>query len=358
MTSSFIFRSRIILVFIFVFAFILISKLFLVQIVRNKFYSESADRQYATPSSNIYERGSIFFQQKSKNGKEGDLITAATQTTGFKVAIEPNKLGDLEIAYKALSAVIPLSHDEFMLKAEKKNDPYEEIAIHLTKEEADNVSLLKLSGVSVFKEKWRFYPGEELASQTLGVVGFKGNELAGRYGLERYYNKELSRNTDNPYVNFFAEVFSNLHNSLFKNETKEGDLVTTIDPEVQSFLEKKISEVKEHYQVDSIGGIIMNPTDGSIYAMSVKPDFNPNDLSKVKKISTLGNPMVEGVLEFGSVVKPLVMASALDMGVVTPTTSYNDKGSVVVEKKEIFSQFVNDFDRNRNVYFNINASER
>ena len=91
---------------------------------------------------------------------------------------------------------------------------------------------------------------------------------------------------------------------------------------MQNFLEKKLTEVEGRYQADSIGGIIMNPMDGSIYALTVKPDFDPNDFSKVKKISTFSNPLVENVLEFGSVVKPLVMAGALDAGVLTADTTY------------------------------------
>ena len=91
------------------------------------------------------------------------------------------------------------------------------------------------------------------------------------------------------------------------------------------------------YQVDSIGGIIMNPTDGSIYALSSKPDFDLNNFSKVKTVSTFSNPIVENVFEFGSIIKPLVMAGAIDAGVVTADTKYEDKGSVVVEDKEIFN---------------------
>ena len=306
------------------------------QVVRGNTYSESADRQYVTASGNIYERGTIFFQSKEKDGKN-DLIAAATQTTGFKVAINPGKIIDTEDTYQKLSAIIAFSQDDFMAKAKKVNDPYEEIANHLSKEEADAISVLKIPGVSIFKEKWRFYPGGSLASHTLGLVGYKGDELGGRYGLERSYNKELSRNNNDPYVNFFAEVFSNINRTLFTDERGEGDVIITIEPTVQSFLEKKLKEVMERYQVDSVGGIIMNPVDGSIYALGSQPDFNPNDFSQVKKISTFGNPLVENVLEFGSVVKPLVMASALDAGVVTPETTYNDKGSVIVEKKEIFN---------------------
>jgi cell division protein FtsI/penicillin-binding protein 2 len=332
MKYSFLTRSRIILFCVILFAGILLAKLFLVQIINGKTYSEAADRQYATASSDIFERGNIYFERK-----DGQLVSAATQVSGFKMAINADKILDPEDTYKKLSAVADIAYGDFIAKAEKKNDPYEEILHRLSKEQADAISKLKLPGINIFKEKWRFYPGGNLASHALGFVGYKGDELGGRYGLERQYDDLLSRNVNNPYVNFFAEVFSNIRKTLFENEAFEGDIVTTIEPQVQGFLEKKLKEVKDKYQVDSIGGIIMNPQDGSIYALTAKPDFDPNNFSQVGDVSIFSNPLVENVLEFGSVVKPLVMASALNAGVVTPETTYNDKGSVIVEKKEIFN---------------------
>jgi len=332
MISSLLFRSKIVLLCIIIFSLVLITKIFFVQIVHRDAYSELADRQYSTPSGDIYERGTIFFTDK-----DGQLISVATQTTGFKVAIDNSEILDAQLVYEKLSKIITIDYGNFVMRAGKVNDPYEEIAFHLSKKEADAITLLKIPGVSVFKEKWRFYPGGSLASHTLGLVGYKDTELGGRYGLEREYNDELKRENNDLYVNFFAEVFSNINKTLLKDEVGEGDVVTTIEPIVQNFLEKKLVEVEEKYQTDSIGGIIMNPQDGSIYALGVKPDFNPNNFSKVKDVSVFSNPLVENVLEFGSVVKPLVMAGALDAGVVTPKTTYNDKGSVVVEKKEIFN---------------------
>jgi cell division protein FtsI/penicillin-binding protein 2 len=332
MKSSFKVRSRIIIFFVVIFAGILLTKLFYVQVVHGGVYSETADRQYATPSSDIFERGSVYFERK-----DGELVSAATQTSGFKIAINTDKLGDAENTYGKLSKIIPIDHDNFISRAGKKNDPYEEIANRISKSEADAVAALKLPGVNIFKEKWRLYPGGNLASHTLGFVGYKGDELGGRYGLEREYDSTLARNSDNPYINFFAEVFSNIHKTLFEDDKPEGDIITTIEPQVQNFLEKKLAEVRERYAVDAIGGIIMNPEDGSIYALGAKPDFNPNTFSDVKQVSIFTNPIVENVLEFGSVVKPLVMASALNEKVLTADTTYTDKGEVTIEKHQIFN---------------------
>jgi len=332
MKSSFVFRSRIILFFVLIFVVILITKLFFVQFVHSGTYSETADRQYSTPSSNIYERGTIYFERK-----DGQLVSATTQVSGFKMAINPNKIVNGEAVYKKLSKIITFDYNNFILRVGQKNDPYEEIANHLSKEQADAISALKIPGVSIFKEKWRFYPGGSLAAHTLGFVGYKGNELGGRYGLERQYDSVLARNIDNPYVNFFAEVFSNINKTLFSKQVAEGDIVTTIEPQVQGFLEKELTEVKNKYQIDSVGGIIMNPIDGSIYALSSLPSFDPNNFIQNKTVSVFSNPLVENVLEFGSVVKPLVMASALDAKVVTADTTYNDKGEVTVEKHKIFN---------------------
>ena len=332
MKYSFLSRSRVVLFFIIAFAGILLAKLFWVQIVHGSTYSQAADHQYATPSGDIYERGTIYF-----NTKDEQNVSAATQASGYKLAINPVKITDAENTYEKLSPIIDIDHDDFITKSGKANDSYEEIAHRLTQEEADTISEMKIPGVSIFKEKWRFYPGNDLASHALGFVGYQGNNLGGRYGLERQYDALLSRNVDNPYINFFAEVFSNINKTLFENQAPEGDVVTTIEPQVQDFLEKTLTGIKDQYNPDSVGGIIMNPTDGSIYAMGAKPDFDPNNFSQVKDISVFSNPLVEHILEFGSVVKPLVMAAALNQGVVTADTTYNDKGEVTIEKHQIFN---------------------
>lgn len=323
-------RLTVLSIGILLFALVLAGKLFLVQVVHSASYSSRADRQYATPAGNIFERGSIFFTKKG-----GETISAATQAVGFKLAIDPTKIIDPERTCSDLQEKIVIDCDEFTAKARKKGDTYEEVAHRLTRKEADEVTALKIPGVAFFQEKWRFYPGRQLAAHVLGFVGWNGDVLDGRYGLERQYEGNLGKAGNEPYVNFFAEVFSNIGNTLFQSEEESGSIVTTIEPAVQEILEKKLDEVKTKYYAQMVGGIIMDPQTGEIYALSAKPDFDPNNFSKVDNANVFGNPLVESVFEFGSVVKPLVMAAGIDTGVVSATTKYEDKGSVVVENKTI-----------------------
>jgi len=329
---SFIFRIRFFSSLVVIFAAVLVLKLFFLQIINADAYSQRADRQYVTPSSNIFDRGSIFFTTK-----DGQLVSAATVKSGFKIAIKPNKIKDASSTYDALNAIVLLDKDFFLEKVEKKDDPYEEISHRLTKREADEINSLGLAGVSLYKESWRFYPGSSLAANILGFVGWDKDRLRGRYGLERQYNGILSRNEDKPYVNFFAEVFSKIGYLFQDSSTKEGDIIISIEPSVQNFFESNLRNILDKWEAEFIGGVIIDPMDGSIYALAHLPTFDLNNFSKVEDHRLFSNPLVENVFEFGSIIKPLTMAAGLDAGVVTPDTEYVDQGSVVVDNKRIYN---------------------
>lgn len=330
MTSNFSFRIKIISFFIISIALLITTKLFFIQIIHGEAYTERADREFATPSGDLYERRNIYFSDKS-----GTKISAATIMSGFKLAVNPGKITDPEGTFGAISKLTPLDHDTFIAKATKQNDPYEEVANRLSKETAEAIDALKLPGIAIYKENWRSYPGDTLAAQTIGFVAYKGDDFSGRYGLERQYNDILSRTTDNLYVNFFAEVFSNVQTTFFKSDTAEGDIVTTIDPVIQDALEKTLRGVIDTWHSDEVGGIIIDPKTGAIYAMASLPSFNLNDFSQVSNPARFANPLVENVFELGSVFKTLTLVSGFDAGVITPKTTYTDKGCIVLNTKTV-----------------------
>ncbi|MEX0651895.1 MAG: penicillin-binding protein 2 [Candidatus Paceibacterota bacterium] len=353
MRSNFVYRIRFILGVVILIALILLVRLYFVQIVHGDLYSDRADRQYVRPNENLFDRGSLFFKDK-----DGRLVSGATLKTGFTVSINPSILVNPEETYRALSEVISLDKEDFFKRAGKITDPYEEVAKRVPNEDGVTIDKLDIKGVQVHKEKWRFYPGGNLASQTLGFVAFSGDNLSGRYGLERYYNDTLSRSSNNLYVNFFAEIFSNVQKTIFSEDNeREGDVVTTIEPSVQLFLERKLEEIDTKWDSKQTAGIIINPQNGEIYAMGVYPSFDLNDFKSEEDSFIFSNSLVEGVYEMGSIIKPLTVAAGLDSGAITAQTTYHDygfltldgatisnydgKGRGVVEMQEILNQSLN-----------------
>lgn len=330
---SFQSRIRIVAVCVFLVAVVFLVRLFSLQVINNNFYAEKADRQYITPSGNVFNRGDIFFSKK-----DGSLVSAASVTTGFKIAINPKEIKEGKEIYEKLSPYLKMDEETFLSKASRKDDPYEEIATGLTKEQVTEIDSLKIKGLSTFKQNWRNYPSGNLAAHSIGFLAYKGDDLVGQYGLERYYNDVLSKPKNEAYVNFFAEVFSNIKETF--SDTAKGDIVTTMEPIVEHELQKELVSIMETWTADEAAGIIINPTNGEIYAMSGLPDFDLNNFKEVKNIGVYRNPFVENVFEFGSVIKPLVIAAGLDAGVITPKTQYYDAGSVVVDKK-----IINNFDK-------------
>lgn len=283
-------------------------------------YAARADRQAVRPQAGLFDRGSIYFTPRA-----GEPIAAATLTSGFTLAIKPTEVEDPEALYAALSAIVPLEREPFIAKAGKKGDPYEEAATKLTAAQAEGVRALKLKGVVLEEAQWRSYPAKQIAAQAIGFVAYDGDELKGRYGLERYYNDALSRAGSGLYVNLFAEVFSAAKEVLGSRAEARGDLITTIEPTVQGALERELSRVSAAWNPKELGGIIMDPQTGEIVAMAVHPSFDLNAFGQAEP-AWYGNPMIENVYEMGSIIKPLTMAAGLDSGAVTAATTYNDKG--------------------------------
>ena len=329
MRAQFRSRIRFILALVVLAALFIFVRLYFVQIVNGDDYAQKADRQFASSGSGLFDHGSIYFTRK-----DGTLISAATLATGFLIAINPQTLTDPEAAYTAIAAVVPKevpSRDAFFAAAAKKGQAHIEIAHHLSNEEGQALAAREIPGVQVLRERWRYYPGGSLGSQSIGIVSFgSGDTLSGQTGLEAVYDGTLSRSGDSLYKNFFAELFSNVGNLLVNaKDAREGNIITTIEPEVQTRLENDLAKVNARYSSKESGGIIMDPATGAIVAIANYPTYNGNELQNVNP-TVLGNPLVEHVHEFGSIMKPLTMASGLDAGVITPETTYNDTGCITV----------------------------
>ncbi len=326
-------RLRLIFIGLVAVALILIIRLYFIQVVHSQEYIDRADRQYVSPSTKIFDRGAILFQNK-----DNSLLSAASLSTGYVVSLNPQKIIDPEAVLAGLRQYILIEPETFYAKISRKNSQYEKVADKLNEETIKKIQALKLPGVEITKMRWRYYPGDDLSSRVIGFVGYdKDSNLVGRYGLEKYYEDTLSRKDSKLYVNFFAEIFSDI-NQVIENDThRQGDIILSIEPTVQNFLEDELAKIEADYHSKLTGGIIVDPMTGEIYAMGINPTFDLNNFNLVTDISVFNNPLVEGVYELGSIIKPLTVAAGLDAGVITANTTYEDKGSLTLDGYTIYN---------------------
>lgn len=325
-------RIRIISIFLLTISLFIVVKLYFLQIIKHKDFVLYADKQYSRPNNLIFNRGNIFFETKDKS-----LISAGTLKSGFIVALNPKILANIEDTYEKINNIFPIDKEEFLLKANKKDDPYEEIAKRVPENLGKQIDDLKIKGVRIYKEQWRFYPGGNSASHEIGFLAFKDNELAGRYGLERFYESTLTRKDSDLYANFFIEIFSNLKKTVVNDNSMEGDIISTIEPTAQAHLEEIINKVQNKWSSAETGGIVIDPNTGEIIAMTSVPSFDINNFQKEKNVKVFSNPLVEEVREMGSIIKPLTVAAGIDAGVISADTKYMDNGSITLNTKTIYN---------------------
>lgn len=331
MRASFVVRIRILAVCFTIGALILVGRLYTLQVVKGEKYARDAEAQYVARAEDMGERGDILFTTK-----DGEHVGAALMQNGWRVVIKPSDLEDAAQVYEQLNAITPIDSERFFKSAARFGDPHEVIAQRVNEESGRRIRTAAIPGVTIERDAWRTYPGGAFAAHVLGFVAFKGDEKEGYYGLERYWNDTLARDSSGLYVNPFAELFTNVEALITSDPSHyEGNLITSIEPEAQKELEKTLADFAESYASKQVGGIVMDPKTGEVIAMAVKPDFDPNTFNTVSNPAVFSNPLVESVYEMGSILKPLTVAAGIDAGAITPRTTYDDKGFVMKSGKRI-----------------------
>lgn len=315
----------------------MIARLFFLQIISSEYYLSLASRQQDYSAVLEPRRGNIYFQNKS-----GELITAADTKKGYDVYVNPRLLNetnaDLEAIYEKLKNFFELDREYFFNRLERLNDPFEIVAqnVEIEEEKVALIRGLKIDGVGLAPAEWRYYPAGKTASHVIGFLGYKGNELEGRYGIEQYFEEALKGKKGYIKGEKTAKGFLiDLGKKIFSSPQEGQDVVLTLNIDVQLFLEEVLEKARKKWEAQSGAGLIIEPRTGKILAMASRPDFDPNKYGEAENLSVFVNPLVERIYEFGSVFKPLTMAAALDKGVITPETKYYDRGYLVLDNRRI-----------------------
>lgn len=307
---------------------IVIVRLFDLQILNHSFYTALASGQHEIYKELFPERGKIFIKDYSSN----TLYPLATNQNLFLVYAEPKNIKDPVDAAHKLSEILELEEDEIKAKLEKPNDPYEPLKHKVSEEVVQKIKNLNIFGIKFTTETFRYYPEKNIGSHVVGFVGFDENgKQSGRYGIEGYFEKELAGNPG--YLESEKDVAGRwipVAGKKIRKAENGSDLILTIDRNIQFVACDKLNRAVLKHGADGGSVIILDPKTGAILAMCSYPDFDPNEYAKVENIQIFNNPAIFNQYEPGSIFKTITMAAALDLGKVTPTTTYVDEGSVKI----------------------------
>ncbi len=317
----------------FLWAVVVLGRLFQLQVISHRTYRELAERQQNHTVRVDAPRGTIF-------DREGRAL--AMSVPADSVSIDPLMVPDRPLAASILArALAGVDRDDLL---EKMNEAVEEHRMALeqkrrakgtgflwvkrkvTPAEAEALRSLKLDWVEFQKEPHRYYPDGPLASHVVGTVDFQER---GNLGLEQKLEKELNGHPGKETL--VTDVLQRPIDSTVSAEAEAGKNITlTIDESIQFVAERELRAACQFYHAASGSTVVMDPHTGEILAMASYPAFDPNQPPGPGEPRTarFDHP-VSVAFEPGSVFKIVTLSAALETTNLRPGTQINcGKGTI------------------------------
>lgn len=312
-------RRRLVLLFIALLVAIvaLAGRLIYVQVFQAKWLATKAKDswQRTIPLAGI--RGSIL-------ASNGDPLTY-TATAPSVIAV-PSQVKDKPGTAKKLAPILNMSESRILTMLQKR-----QLMVYLkpggrqmSEAQANQVRALELPGIYMTEDGKRAYPYGDLAAQVLGITGA---ENVGLTGLEKKYNRVLQGQKGG--ITFYAKANGELipgEGESVSQATDGSDIKTTINLQIQQFVEREIEQAVAEYNPDSVTAIVENPKTGAIDAMANYPTFNPANWRSAPPATYNRNLAIWQTFEPGSTFKIVTLSAAMQEKKVNLNDRFYDPG--------------------------------
>lgn len=311
--------ALLIITFVFI---VIIARVFYIQVIDYKKLNKYAGNLWSRNLPIKADRGLIY----DRNG-----VVLADNVTTTSLVLIPNQIKDKEETTQKLAEILGVSYED-MYKHVSKKTSIERVhpeGRQLSYETADKIKDLKLDGVYLVKESKRSYPYDTYLAHTLGFVGVDNQGLS---GIELTYDKYLTG--EDGAIKYYSDAKGNRLklNEVYEQPQDGMNITLTINNEIQSSLERELDNAVTKYDPDRAIGIVMDPNNGEILAMSARPNFSPSNYQNYSLEEINRNLPIWATYEPGSTFKIITLAAALEEGKVDlDKDTYNDSGSIKVE---------------------------
>lgn len=321
-------RLRVIRLGFFAVGLVIVGQLFRVQVLQHDFYSALAEGQHDLFRQLFPERGRIY----ARDGGAGDqTFLLATNRKLNLLYAEPYRIKNPGMTAKALAPILNVDPAELLPKLSSAQEHYHVLAHKLDDGTRARIEALGLDGLGFTEEDFRYDPEGTAGAQMLGFVGRNESGQGGRYGIEGWFDQELSGAQG--YLESQKDSVGRLiavGNHTIKPAKDGSDLVLTIDRTVQYVACQKLEAAVQAHQAERGSVIILDPKTGALIAVCNAPTFDPNDYGKVDDASVYNDTAIFNAYEPGSVFKTITMAAGIDTGKITPDTTFDDPGEVKI----------------------------
>ena len=315
-------RMKIVLVSIFLIFLIIILKVFYIEVIDYKKLNKYASNLWSRNLPIKADRGIIY----DRNG-----VVLADNLTTTSLVVIPNQIKDKKETTKKLSEILNVSYKE-MYKHINKKTSIERVhpeGRRLSYEVADKIKNLNIDGVYLVKESKRKYKYDSYMAHTLGFVGIDNQGLS---GIELTYNDYLTGEDGS--IKYFSDAKGNKLklNEIYEKPQNGMNITLTINNEIQTSLERELSNAVTKYSPDRAVGLVMDPNSGEILAISARPNFSQENYKKYSIEEINRNLPVWATYEPGSTFKIITLSAALQENKVDlDKDTFTDTGSIKVE---------------------------
>lgn len=302
---------------------IFIIRLFWIQVIDGpRLASEARDRQ--SIAQTLYgTRGSI----TDTNGVVlAESVERYDITASPKFVAEFTRDGATITVTQALTEIATATGaDQGVMHTAITKDPTSDFA-YLTK----GVTIDVLRKVQALKIPWvysdlrpsRTYPRGSVAGNLVGFMGTDGPLT----GVEYYLNDCLKEtNGTSTYERGADGIRIPGSTIVTKDAVHGGSVELTIDSDIQWFAQQTLATQAGKLGARWATAMVVRVKDGEILAAADWPSVDPNNVD-ASKVDDMGARLFSSPYEPGSIIKPLVVASMLDNGVVTPNTTITAPG--------------------------------
>jgi cell division protein FtsI (penicillin-binding protein 3) len=282
-----------------------------VQIFANDFFQHQGEVRYQRTLELPANRGRIL-------DRHGLILASdipAPSIWAIPEDIERDDPATLE-KLKQAAKLLGMPQKDFDKKLEDEDKSFVWIKRQVDEPIARQVAALNIKGIYLRRDYRRQYPEGEAAAH---LAGFTNVEDVGQEGIELAFDHDLAGKAGSRHVlkDRLGHIIEDTEDQV--PPTPGHDIQLSIDDQVQFVAYEKIRDAVVANKARAGSVVVVDAQTGELLAMANYPSYDPNDRRNLTG-EQLRNRAMTDVFEPGSTMKPITVATALQLGRVTPKT--------------------------------------